>query len=209
MSTREQEGQTRSGMHLLLFSGFLGSGKTSLLIPVAKLAVQSGRRVAIIVNEIGDIGIDNQLMGHLGLNVWELVAGCICCTLSGDLVNTLEKLDEGYSPDLVMIEASGAADPHAVLTMLPHYHGRPLLSARTVSVLDPLRLPILMEVMTPLITSQIAHADVVVISKTDVATGQELENARATARHINPAAHVAFYAKEEHMKEELISVLLP
>ncbi len=108
-----------------------------------------------------------------------------------------------------MVEASGAADPHAVLAMLPFYHGRPLLSARTVSVLDPLRLPMLMEVMTPLITSQIAHADVVIISKTDVATGEEVETACTTARQINPDGRIAFYAKEEQMKEELISVLLP
>lgn len=196
-------------MHLLLFSGFLGSGKTSLLIPLAKFAVRSGQRVAIIVNEIGDIGIDNQLMRHIGLNVWELVAGCICCTLAGELVTTLERLDEEYSPDLVIVEASGATDPQSVLAMLPHYHGRPLASTRTVAVLDPLRLPVLMEVMTPLITSQIAHADVVIISKTDVATAQEVEGARATACQINPAAQLAFFTKEGEMREELASVLLP
>ncbi|MCL5952374.1 MAG: cobalamin biosynthesis protein CobW, partial [Chloroflexi bacterium] len=80
-------------MHLLLFAGFLGSGKTSLIIPLAKAVVKSERRAAIVVNEIGEIGIDNQLMRQLDLNVWELVAGCICCTLSADLVTTLQKLD--------------------------------------------------------------------------------------------------------------------
>jgi G3E family GTPase len=209
MSSRGQQGQISSSMRLLLFSGFLGSGKTSLIIPLARFTVQSGRSVAIVVNEIGDIGIDNQLMRHLELNVWELVAGCICCTLSGELVNTLEKLDREYSPGLVIVEASGVADPHAILAMLPHYHGSPLANTRTVTVLDPLRLPMLMGVMTPLITCQIAHADVVIIGKTDVATGQQAEWACATARQINPAAHVAFFAKKEEIGEELVSVLLP
>jgi G3E family GTPase len=62
--------------------------------------------------------------------------------------------------------------------------------------------------MTPLITSQIAHADVIVIGKTDVATVQEVEWARATARQINPAAQVSFFAKQEEMGKELVSVLL-
>jgi G3E family GTPase len=196
-------------MHLLLFSGFLGSGKTSLIIPLAKAAVQSGRRVAIIVNEIGDIGIDNQLVRHLDLSVWELVAGCICCTLSGDLVRTLEKLYEEYSPDLVIVEASGAADPHAVLAMLPLYRGRPLSGVRTACVLDPLRLPMLMEVMTPLITSQIAHADVVVVTKADIATAGEVQSACVAARQINPDAQITASGKEEHMKRELVSLFLP
>lgn len=198
-----------SGMHLLLFSGFLGSGKTSLVIPLAKAAAESGRRVAVIVNEIGEIGIDNQLMRHLGLNVWELTAGCICCTLSGDLVTTLEKLDEKYSPDLVIVEASGAADPHAVLAMLPYYHGRPLLSVRTVCIVDPLRLPMLMEVITPLITSQIAHADVVIVSKADTATFTDLESAIATARVIKPGIHTIISVKKAEYERELVLDLMP
>jgi G3E family GTPase len=112
-------------MHLLLVTGFLGSGKTTLIIPLAQSVVQLKRRVAILVNEIGEIGIDNQLMRQLDLNVWELLAGCICCTLSGDLVATLQKLDADYAPDLVIVEPSGAADPRNVLTALPYYRGRP------------------------------------------------------------------------------------
>jgi hypothetical protein len=106
----------RLAMHLLLVTGFLGSGKTTLIIPLAKSVVQLKRRVAILVNEIGEIGIDNQLMRQLDLNVWELLAGCICCTLSGDLVTTLQKLDADYAPDLVIVEPSGAHPGRNVLT---------------------------------------------------------------------------------------------
>ncbi len=196
-------------MHLLLFSGFLGSGKTSLIIPLSNAAVQSGHRAAIIVNEIGEIGIDNQLMRQLSLNVWELVAGCICCTLSGDLVATLQTLDSDYSADLIIVEASGAADPRNVLSALPYYRGRPLSSVRVVSVVDPLRLPMLMEVMAPLITSQIQHADLIIISKTDLATTDQIDHARQTAREINPMARIVSAAVRGHLEAELISELLP
>ncbi len=196
-------------MHLLLFSGFLGSGKTSFIIPLSRAVVESGRRAAIIVNEIGEIGIDNQLMRQLSLNVWELVAGCICCTLSGDLVATLQMLDSDYEPDLVIVEASGAADPRNVLSALPYYRGRPLSSVRTASVLDPLRLSMLMEVMAPLITSQIQHADLIIVSKIDLATSDQIDFARRRAREINPTARIVCAAAGEHLEAELISELLP
>ena len=177
-------------MQLLLFTGFLGSGKTTLAIRLAKYAVGRGQKVAILVNEIGEIGIDNQLMRQLDLNVWELLNGCICCTLSADMVTTLQKLDADYAPDLVIVEPSGAADPRSILGALPYYHGRPLESIRTVSVVDPLRVEMLLAVMTPLIVSQIQHADLVVISKCDQAQPAEMAMARRAALEHNPAARV-------------------
>lgn len=196
-------------MHLLLLSGFLGSGKTSLILPLSKVVVQSGYRVAVIINEIGEIGIDNQLMRHLDLNVWELVAGCICCTLSGDLIATLQKLDLDHAPDLVIVEASGAADPKGVLGALPYYRGRSLSSVRTGSVLDPLRLPMLIEVMTPLITSQIQHADLIIVSKSDLDTSNQIDFARQRAREINPTARIVIAGKDGILEPELISELVP
>ena len=177
-------------MRLILFTGFLGSGKTTLVVKLAKYAVERGQKVAILVNEIGEIGIDNQLMRQLDLNVWELLGGCICCTLSADMVTTLQQLDKDHAPDLVIVEPSGAADPRSILSALPYYHGRPLESIRTISVLDPLRAEMLLAVMTPLIVSQIQHADLVVISKCDQAQPGELDLARQAAREHNPAARV-------------------
>ncbi len=177
-------------MRLLLFSGFLGSGKTTLVIRLAQFAVEKGQKVAILVNEIGEVGIDNQLMRRLDLNVWELLNGCICCTLSADLVSTLQQLDKDYAPDLVIVEPSGAADPRSILSALPYYRGRPLETIGTVSVVDPQRVEVLMAVMTPLITSQIHHANVVVISKCDLAQAQEVALAHAVAAEHNPSARV-------------------
>jgi G3E family GTPase len=196
-------------MHLLLLSGFLGSGKTTLILPLSRVVVQSGYRVAIIINEIGEIGIDNQLMRHLDLNVWELVAGCICCTLSGDLIATLQKLDLNHEPDLVIVEASGTADPKSILGALRYYRGRSLSSVRTGSVLDPLRLPMLIEVMTPLITSQIQHADLIIVSKSDLATSNQIDFARQRAREINPTGRIVIAGKDGILEPELISELVP
>lgn len=202
-------GYRKFGMHLLLFTGFLGSGKTSLIVPLAKAITEAKRRVAIIVNEIGEIGIDNQFMRQLDLDIWELLNGCICCTLSSDLVSTLQKLDADYSPDLVIVEASGAANPSNVLSALPYYRGRPIQSVNTISILDPLRLQMLIEVMTPLITSQIQHADLVIVSKTDLASEDEIAFACRTAQEINQKAKIRCTNAQQKLEPALISELAP
>lgn len=177
-------------MRLMLFSGFLGSGKTTLVLRVIQHAIEKGFKAAILVNEIGEVGIDNQLMRQLDLNVWELLGGCICCTLSADLVSTLEKLNAEYSPDLVIVEPSGAADPKTILSALPYYKGTPFEAFTTVSVLDPLRVDMLLTVMEPLIGSQIKHADLVLVSKCDQAASEEIEKAHQAAVEYNPEAKV-------------------
>jgi G3E family GTPase len=197
------------GMHLLLFTGFLGSGKTSFIVPLAKAIAGANRRAAIIVNEIGEIGIDNQLMRQLDFNVWELLNGCICCTLSSDLVSTLQKLDADYTPDMVIVESSGAANPSNVLSALPYYHGRPLQSLTTVSILDPLRLQMLIEVLTPLITSQIQHADLVIVNKTDLASPDEVAFACRTVQEINPGVKLRCTHAQESLEPALVNELAP
>jgi G3E family GTPase len=195
-------------MRLLLVTGFLGSGKTTLILSLARAAQAAGCRAAIIVNEIGEIGIDNQLMRQLDLDVWELFNGCICCTLTADLVTTLQKLDADYAPDLVVVEPSGAADPKNLLHALPYYRGRPLESIRWVTVLDPLRLLMLLDVLEPLITAGIRQADFLIVSKTDIAAPEEVAEATAAARGINPGAPLFSLALGADLPPELTTELL-
>jgi G3E family GTPase len=196
-------------MHLLLVTGFLGSGKTTLVIKLANAALDHGRRVAILVNEIGEIGIDDQLMRQLDLNVWEMLNGCICCTLSADLVTTLQQLDADHSPDLIILEPSGAAEPGNILASLRFYKGRPLESMRSVSVLDPLRLPELFQVLTPLITKQITHAELLLVSKAGLATAEQIAETRRIASSVNPTARLVAISAREPMPVLVLSELMP
>lgn len=194
-------------MNLLLVTGFLGAGKTTLVLNLAAALAERGRRAAIVVNELGEVGIDDQLMRRLGFNVWELLNGCICCTLSGDLLNTLYQLDTDYAPDVVLVEPTGAADPRNVLDALPLYRGRPL-NVTVITLLDPLRLPLLMEVLTPLITSQIQRAQLVLIGKADLATDADIDFARHTVAELRPdipvlVGHAAQPATLDALREHL------
>jgi G3E family GTPase len=198
-----------STVHLLLFAGFLGSGKTTLIIKLAEATSQAGIRVAIVVNEIGEIGLDEKLMRQLDLNVWELVNGCICCTLTGDLVTTLQSLDSDYAPELVILEASGAAEPGSVLSALKYYRGNPLESVCSAVLVDPLRLPMLLEVLTPLISAQIKHADLLIINKADLASPHELMEACSKASEMNPNAKLFSLSAKEGLEMPLILEFLP
>jgi G3E family GTPase len=196
-------------MHLLTISGFLGSGKTTFLIKLSKAATKKGLRVAILVNEIGEIGIDDQLMRQLDLNVWQLLDGCICCTLAKDLPGTLQKLLVEYSPDVVLLEPSGAADLEKVLSTLVYYKGAPLESQKTVALVDPLRLEKLFKVLSHLITSQIQHADMVLINKIDIATEEELKKTQALLADVQPNGTIFYISAKHTIKHALLAELLP
>jgi G3E family GTPase len=177
-------------MRLLLFAGFLGSGKTTLIISIARQAAQVGRRLCVIVNEIGEVGIDGEVLRVGDLEVREITAGCICCQIGVDLVRTLRALDEGFRPDLVIIEASGIATPAGVIEALEYYPATALTGIETVTVVDPTRFEALHEVLTPLIEAQIAGADRLVITRADEATPAELEETTKAVQLMAPGVPV-------------------
>jgi len=175
-------------MRLLLFAGFLGSGKTTLILALGRQVAFRDARVAVIVNEVGEVGIDGDVLRMGDLQVKEITAGCICCQIGVDLVRTLWELEELFRPDLVIIEASGIATPAGVLDALRRYPAQTVTSIETITVVDPLRFEALYEVLTPLIESQIIGADRVVVMKADQATPEEVEAALRTVAALAPAA---------------------
>lgn len=177
-------------MQLIGLLGFLGAGKTTALLALARRATAKGKKVAIVVNEIGDIGIDDALLRRLGNNVWELVGGCICCTLSGELISTLRDVAKRYAPDLILLESSGASHPEALFKALEYGRDLPISATRWLAIIDPVRLAMLIAVLRPLIESHLARADAVVIGKADVATAEELQEAKDWVSHARPGVPI-------------------
>jgi G3E family GTPase len=166
--------------------GFLGSGKTTLLRRL--LEQGTGERVAVVVNELGEIGIDGLIVGGLGYGerMVELSSGCICCQL--DILHfeiALDELCDDVKPDRVVIETSGAADPGALASRLAEL-GRPLGSV--ITVVDTVNLD---QVLTePVGRAQIAAADFLVLSKLDLPGSRGAGATEARLRILNSRAVV-------------------
>ena len=196
-------------MHLLTISGFLGTGKTTLILNLAGITAAKGISTAILVNEIGEIGIDDQLMEAHDLNVRQMLNGCVCCSLAKDLPRTLEQLVEVYDPELAILEPSGAADLAKVLSALKYYRGAPLASQTKVTLLDPLRLGKLKVVVGPLITSQVAQADHLLLTKADLADEGQLAAARQWIGQVVPTMAPRAVCTREPLAPDLLKELLP
>lgn len=173
---------------IILFSGFVGSGKTSLLLEFAEYLNHQNSEVklAIVENEIGDVGIDDQMIQARGYDVRGLFAGCICCTMVTDLIDCIGDL-MSKNLDWIIIEATGLAQPKNIAEKIEkHHHIRPLI----VVVVDPVRWEKLIQVVTPLLTGQISEAGIILINKTDAVTAERLNAVELQIRAIHPTAAI-------------------
>jgi len=168
-------------VNVLCIAGFLGSGKTTVLLEVARAFVEDGSSLAVIENEIGEVGIDGGYVREQGLPVRELFGGCICCTLQAGLVETLRAVRDTYDPDWVVIEPTGLAAPGDILGLVVD-HVPDLDTVRVLTVVDAARWPMLLEVVEPLVTAQLESADVVAINKMDAVHEEELASVLASVR---------------------------
>ena len=176
-------------MQLLVISGFLGSGKTSILMPLVKRLTQNGMKIAIIENEVGKTGVDDIYLKEHGLNVKEIFSGCICCTLRVDLIRTLLTIENEYSPDLVILEPSGVAGPSQILTALLGYGGD-ISSKFLLSIIDAERFANLTTMNMPIITDGIQNADLVAVNKVDLVSDEQLNSLRKKILGFNQDADI-------------------
>ncbi len=176
-------------MKLLVIAGFLGSGKTTLLLNIAQKLIQGSNKIVIIENEMGEIGIDGEYLRRNGLEVQELFGGCICCTLSLGLIETLEKVGKSYAPDIVILEATGAARPGDITANLKKFKGQEQ-KIQVITIVDASRFYMLMEMMEPLLTAQIEAGDIIVLNKIDSMTHTTIEDITGKIIGVKPGARV-------------------
>ena len=179
-----------SKIPVTVLTGYLGAGKTTLLNRI--LTGSHGKRYAVIVNEFGEIGIDNDLIVESDEEIYEMNNGCVCCTVRGDLIGVIERLlRQPGRFDAIIIETTGLADPAPVAqTFFMHEAAREatVLDA-IVTVVDARHFP--MQVRErPEAEDQVAFADVVLVNKGDLVTPQELRAVEAAVRAINPYAEI-------------------
>ncbi len=171
-----------------VLTGYLGAGKTTLLNRI--LSENHGKRYAVIVNEFGEIGIDNDLIVESDEEVFEMNNGCVCCTVRGDLIRVVEGLVKrpgGF--DGILVETTGLADPVPVAQtffMDDDVRARAKLDA-VVTVADAKHLTGSLA-HSPEAQEQIGFADVILLNKTDLVSGDELADVERSIREMNPHA---------------------
>jgi len=181
-----------SRIPLTLITGYLGAGKTTLLNALLRDA--SAGRIAVVVNEFGDVGLDHDLIVETTEETVLLSSGCMCCTVRGDLVQALEGLFEKRSAgkldfDRIVIETTGLADPAPILHTLivtPGL-GAALRMDGVVTVCDAVNGPATLDAGFESV-QQVAMADVLVLSKTDLVTPSQAERFRARLAALAPGA---------------------
>ena len=186
-------------MKLLIIAGFLGSGKTTLLLQVTKQLAAASQRIAIIENEMGEVGVDGEYLTLEGLHVQELLGGCICCTLAAGLLGTLEKVERLFQPDLVILQATGSARPSDITQNLRDYQAN-VGAIQIIPLVDPSRHEMLMEVMTPLVTAQIQAADIVAVNKIDQVEKETVQRTIESARALNSRASIVAISAENRTR---------
>ncbi len=175
--------------------GFLGSGKTTL---VRHLLGARGRdrKLAVIVNEFGQVGIDGAILEGAVLeggavDMIQLTSGCLCCTLKGPLLNAVEELRDKARVEHTVIEASGVADPEEMIESFSAPEFRASVAVGPfVTVVDTAKFAVMREMLGEFYGSQVAHADIVMLNKTDLASPEQLEAVRAEVAELNPGARI-------------------
>ena len=181
-----------SDLRVNLLFGFLGSGKTTLVRRI--LGERAGeRKMAVIVNEFGDVGVDGEVIAGSNVNLVELTSGCLCCTLRGSLMSAVEELREKAAVEQIVVEATGVASPGDMLEDLNESKiAHELDVGPLVTVVDAPKFTRLRQMLGEFYEEQVENADALVLNKIDLATPDELEEAKAAVREINPDAVLLF-----------------
>ena len=190
-----------------IFSGFLGAGKTTLIKKLIKESF-AGQKVVLIENEFGEIGIDGGFLKESGIQINELNAGCICCSLVGDFRAALQQVVEQYHPDRIVIEPSGVGKlsdvTRAVEGVAEHLDVK--LNS-FVTVADVNKVKMYMKNFGEFYDDQISHASCIILSRTQNATEEKIAAAVAMLREKNPTATIVTTAWDALTGEQILKAM--
>jgi len=181
-------------MQITQIAGFLGCGKTTLMLQLSRRLAGGGqRKVALVVNEIGEIPVDGKVIEESGMQVKDIGGGCICCEVAATFAKTVYSLYREFRPEHVLVEPTGVAVPHQV-KLAARMSGRDakISLGPAVVLFDATRPAELldMDMLGQLVTTQVKDADIIAISKVDAVDQSCIAEAAAKVAEINPKAAI-------------------
>jgi G3E family GTPase len=177
-------------MRATIVYGFLGAGKTTLLRSLVP-QLSALESTALLVNEFGIEGVDQVVLASDDLTVRQLVGGCVCCEVRGDLMVALDEIHRKVGPDRLVIEPTGLASPDTLAHVFASPAVRSIVQVDSViTVLDATRYALVRDHLGEFFPNQVRHADLVLVNKADAASDEERRDARAWARGLNAGAAI-------------------
>lgn len=172
-----------------IFSGFLGAGKTTLIKKLIEEAYKE-KDIVLIENEFGEIGVDTGFLRNTGIQINEMTAGCICCTLVGDFGKALNEVIEKYNPSRILIEPSGVGKLSDVIIAVQDLHNEKIELGGFITVVDAKRYKQYLRNFGEFYKNQIENASSVILSHQQGLTDEQLEECRKTIIELNPNVNI-------------------
>ena len=190
-----------------IISGFLGAGKTTFIQKLLQEALK-GENVVLIENEFGEIGIDSGFLRNSGIEIREMNQGCICCSLVGDFETSLKEVIETYKPDRILIEPSGVGKLSDILSAVKTVSANlPVQLDGAVTVVDSSKAKLYNKNFGEFFDDQIRFATSIVLSRTDIAKEEKVEEAVQIVRALNPKANLITTSIQELSGEKLLEII--
>lgn len=184
-----------------IISGFLGAGKTTLIQKLLKETL-SNKKVVLIENEFGEVGIDGKILKQTGVRIREINSGCICCTLAGDFSNALQEVIYKYNPDQILIEPSGVGKLSDILP--------PCLEKAEINfcitVVNALKYKMYAKNFSEFFFDQIQNANTIFLSRTQKTESNQLQNVAKSIRQHNPNAVILTTPWEQISADRMMEI---
>jgi G3E family GTPase len=186
-------------MKISQIAGFLGSGKTTAVMKIVDELMKRGHKIAIVVNDVGEINVDAKFIESHGLKAKEIAGGCICCQIAGTFSETLAKLHDSFNPEIVIVEPSGVAIPWGLKRAAEYSEAKTNMTiehAPVITLVDATRIDLLVKAVKRLVETQIREADVCFVNKVDAASAADITKTEEMIRAINPKVEIAHMSSE-------------
>ena len=177
-------------MEIFLVSGFLGAGKTTLIRHLLNSNIQGIGKIALIVNEVGNLGIDGTLLSGQNVDMVEITSGCICCTLKSDFSKALQEIHDRVSPDILVVEATGVAQPGEVLDVLYDPPANRYSRLRHLVTVVDAEFFKAKDMFGPFYDNQIRCADTILLNKIDLVPSESVSDIQLLLQEMNPTATI-------------------
>lgn len=194
-------------MKILILGGFLGSGKTTVLLHLVNMLCSQMPRPSVVIleNEISSTDVDSKMLRSRGMTVKNLAAGCICCTSRGLLMDAIEDVFTEFAPDYLITEATGMAYPDAILQTIQEQSDFP---ASIVSLVDASRWKKLLLAMPDFIRGQLHMADTILLNKADLVDSAILTDILQQLRQFTDCENIYVTTASQSLPENIFSHLL-